>query len=799
MQRPKIQIVEDESIIALDLKETLVSLDYEVIGIAGTGSQCLSDLEEDIPDLILMDINLKGDLNGIETAEIIHKGLDVPIIFVTAHSDNVLLENAKQVEPYAYILKPVSKKDLHSAIEIALYKFNTDKKLKESESMLLKAEEIAHVGTYKYNLKKNTIKWSKELLNIFQLDINNTERPLEDSLSLIHPDDLEKVNSAITALIKNKKPQKFEYRIFLPDNSTKYLLSMGEVVCEKNGNVVEIISTCQDITEQKHNEERIKHLNSLLKVIRNINQLIKNERDVDRLIQNACNCLIDTKDYSSAFIILFDDSFSYITASCAGFSSEYFSKIKSLNVSLPCVKKIAEQKDYAIIDDTYPVCSNCIMLEKEKNENKIFLDLAYGKKKYGILTVQMNSDFSSDEEEHSLLKELAVDIAFTLYSIEIERDRKSLITQLVHSEKLSAVGQLAAGLAHEFNNFLNVILGRTQIAMLDDSLDDVRDALKVIEKMTRRGSDLVKNLGAFARPSKPKLQMHDLIELLDDVIKFQKKQLSLEKIEIKKNYDYFKPVSLDRGQFEQVLLNLLINASHAIRPKGYGVITISLKACGDNVKIIFSDNGIGMDENTKAKIFDPFFTTKKTKSDSDITGSGLGLSVTRKIVEQHNGEISVSSEEGKGTIFTIKLPRAADKTISEDRTMPETPGPELADLKEKKIMVIDDEKEMIDLMSYLFKKNGFNNVLIKDSAIDAVSVFSSFNPDIVFLDLIMPDISGEDVFKQLKDIRNDIPIVFMTGKVSIDEEKYLKMGAYDFIHKPFDVRMIFDIIRDLKC
>ncbi|MCU0821889.1 MAG: ATP-binding protein, partial [Spirochaetes bacterium] len=239
-------------------------------------------------------------------------------------------------------------------------------------------------------------------------------------------------------------------------------------------------------------------------------------------------------------------------------------------------------------------------------------------------------------------------------------ERTRLLQQLIHSEKLASVGQLAAGVAHEFNNLLTVIIGRAQIAMEENSIDEIRESLNVIENTSKRGSALVKNLSAFARPKEPRFKLQDITELIDEVLKFQKRQLQLENIEIEKEYDTSVKASFDWGQMEQVFLNLLINSIHAIKPKGKGAIKISVKSSDNRIKVSFADTGIGMDEKTRLKIFDPFFSTKGAWANDGlgIPGTGLGLSVSHAIIKKHNGTIHVKSTKGRGTTFIITLPAA---------------------------------------------------------------------------------------------------------------------------------------------
>ncbi len=376
-------------------------------------------------------------------------------------------------------------------------------------------------------------------------------------------------------------------------------------------------------------------------------------------------------------------------------------------------------------------------------------------------------------------------------------DLKKLQEQLIHSEKLSAVGQLAAGVAHEFNNLLTVILGRSQLALEEDSIDEIKQSLLEIEKKTKHGSNLVKNLGTFARPKEPKFQTQDITEVIDEVLRLQKKQLQLDNIIVEREYIKHSKVSFDWGQLEQVFINLLINATHAIKPKSRGTISIAVRDTEGFVKIQFTDTGIGMSKEISKRIFEPFFSTKGAWSSDGlgIPGTGLGLSVTHSIIKQHDGTIEVESKKGKGTTFTITLPVAKSLFVEEQSPRVKLIDKDIEKIKDVKILVIDDEKDMMELMALVFQKAGFKNVMVEDKAEHAVSILKVFNPDIVFLDILMPDMNGEQFFNEIQSVNKDVPVVFMTGKLNIDESKYLERGASAFIKKPFDVYDIIDLLK----
>ena len=378
-------------------------------------------------------------------------------------------------------------------------------------------------------------------------------------------------------------------------------------------------------------------------------------------------------------------------------------------------------------------------------------------------------------------------------------ERKKMEEQLIHSEKMSAVGQLAAGVAHEFNNLLTIIMGNAEMSQNAASIEDIKESLKVIETTSMRGESLVRNLSIFSRPKKLKMESGDIIKVIDEVAKLQKKQLKLENINLKKEYQPHSNILFDFGNMEQVFMNLFVNARHAILPKKKGEIIISIKDLDNYVEIQFSDNGIGMDNRVKIKIFEPFFTTKGAfaKDNLKIKGSGLGLSVTYKIIQQHKGIIEVESGKGRGTTFIIRLPISKKKgEISKPVKAKKIKAGKIKDT-DLKILVVDDEKEITTLMKAIFKDAGYNKITVKASGEQALNVLKTFKPDVIFLDLLMPDMTGEQFLSKVRSMKMKASIIIMSGKTRIDKEKLIKKGAFAFLKKPFYVDQILNLLNEI--
>ena len=386
------------------------------------------------------------------------------------------------------------------------------------------------------------------------------------------------------------------------------------------------------------------------------------------------------------------------------------------------------------------------------------------------------------------------------------KERKQLQKELIQSERLAEVGHLAAGIAHEFNNILAIISGNTD-ALLSDQIngylnipeEDIK-ILTDIKSQIKRGSNIVNNMTAFAKPKKPEKEVTDISFIIDDALKFQRRFLEFENINILKEYTHRRKNFVDIGQLQQVFLNLINNSRHAIKPKGKGTINISIKETEGDIEIYFSDNGIGMDEETKANIFKPFFTTKgaTAKVDLGIKGTGLGLSVAETIVKINNGTIKVESKESEGTTFIITFPAIDAEQEKEKSEKEKSKIKDLEEIKILNIMIIDDEKNFTDILFRRFDRKGYKNVDIFNSGKDALLKFKEKNYDIVLLDLVLPGMNGEEIFEEIKKINPYIPIIIISGKVGLEEDNFRGKGAYAFFQKPFDFEDLFEILNQIS-
>jgi PAS domain S-box-containing protein len=380
-------------------------------------------------------------------------------------------------------------------------------------------------------------------------------------------------------------------------------------------------------------------------------------------------------------------------------------------------------------------------------------------------------------------------------------ESRQLEERLRQSQKLESIGQLAGGIAHDFNNLLTGILGNAELLKLEESGNEtVGKYAEEIMTSSRRGSDLTRKLLNFARREKFATIVVDVHKLMDEVVSLLRHSID-RRIEIQRDYQADTClVQGDPSQLQNAILNLGLNARDAL-PEG-GTVTLSTRNVdldgqghstigrdlkpGTYVEIDVSDDGVGMDEQTRRKIFDPFFTTKEVGR-----GTGLGLASVYGTVRSHQGAVSVYSQPGKGTTMKVYLPVSTEGPA-------EAPDPswKMVRLKGRgRLLLVDDEDVVRRFASQSLESMGYTVETAADGA-SALKLASRCVYDLVLLDLIMPRMSGSEVLIRLKKQCPQTPVVITSGfssNLAWDDLK--KHGAAGFVPKPFGARELTEMLQ----
>jgi PAS domain S-box-containing protein len=369
---------------------------------------------------------------------------------------------------------------------------------------------------------------------------------------------------------------------------------------------------------------------------------------------------------------------------------------------------------------------------------------------------------------------------------------------LIHSEKLKAIGDLASGVAHDFNNLLGVIVGRTQLILLRATEQKIKNDLDIILKAALDGAETVKRLQDFAKQKvEDNASAIDVNMIIEDTIQLTQtkwKDYSQQrgvKIEVKKELDHL-PIVLGSGaELREALTNLILNAVDAM-PNG-GTLTIRSINRDRLFSIEVQDTGIGMDEQTKAKIFDPFFSTKGDK------GTGLGLAMVKTLVTKRQGDISVKSQSGAGTTFTMTFPKVNIENEIQSITSPMPPPPESREkTNQLSVLIIDDEEELRILLAEILREADYQVVLAADGK-EGIEKFKSNKIDIVFTDLGMPEMNGWQVAKTVKTMNKNVPVILISGwGRDLKDQDIVNTGVDFLASKPFHIDEIFKLLIQAK-
>ncbi len=379
-------------------------------------------------------------------------------------------------------------------------------------------------------------------------------------------------------------------------------------------------------------------------------------------------------------------------------------------------------------------------------------------------------------------------------------EQKKLEEKLQQAKKMEAIGTLAGGIAHDFNNLLMGIQGNISLMLLDvqegtPHFEEVRS----IERCVDSAAKLTKQLLGFARGGKYVIKatsLNDLIGKLTRMFRRTHKIISFEE----SYHPGLWAVEVDQGQIEQVMMNLYLNACQAIPEKG--TLTIKTEnvflddgfahsfdiASGRFVKISVTDTGIGMSPEVRQRIFEPFFTTKELSE-----GSGMGLASAFGIVKYHNGIIDCHSKSGRGSVFSVYLPASIFSATSDTEE-------NVALLKgSETILLVDDESVILDVGRRLLKELGYK-VLIARSGKTALRIYNACHEyiDLVLLDIILPEMSGKEIFAHMKQINPDLHVLLASGyRVDWQVRKMIEDGCDGFVQKPFKLKELSVQIRNI--
>ncbi|MBI5192911.1 MAG: response regulator [Nitrospirae bacterium] len=386
-----------------------------------------------------------------------------------------------------------------------------------------------------------------------------------------------------------------------------------------------------------------------------------------------------------------------------------------------------------------------------------------------------------------------------LHRVEYIRDvteETILKEQLIQAEKLSSLGEILSGVAHELNNPLTGVIGYCELLIDSESFGDValKEKLGKINNAALRCKKIIENLLSFARQHKIEKQYVNINDIVKQTLELKAYQLTVDNIEAVTELDATLPyTTVDPYTIQQVFLNIVNNAHLAMKEKGgKHKLTARTEHNEGTIKIYFSDTGPGISETNLKKIFDPFFTTREVGK-----GTGLGLSISYGIIKEHNGELRVTSRQGEGATFIIELPILSESEVKKAVTA-SAADIETAGGEKKNILVVDDEESILELIKAIVESMGHNACVASDAKI-AMDKIKNKDYDLIISDIRMPNMDGKELYWTLRRSRPELinKILFTTGdSINSETQKFLQDTKVSYIGKPFSTIELRKLIAD---
>jgi PAS domain S-box-containing protein len=763
-EKHTILIVEDERIVADDIQRCLENFGYQVCDVVSSGQEALKVIKKFAPDLVLMDIVLRGNMNGIDTAERIRTHFNMPVIYLTAYADKKMLQRAKVTEPYGYIIKPIDDKELESTIEIALYKHKMEQKLIENEawfSTTLSSIGDGIITTDKSGYVKFMNPASEHLTGWQQDEVIG--KPLNLFLKIIDEDSRKMIRNPVINVLSNRKTiNRIHHSILINKEGREISVDINSAaINNKRGNVIGVVLVLHDITERKKSEQA----------------LLKSEKEKQLILSSV-----------SELVVYLNTKFEIIWANKAAADSAGMSSDELVGCQCHQILNMQESLcDYCPVRDVLKLKMPC------EAELSTLDGMVWHIRGYPV----------RDENENIIgIVEVARDITERK---RIEAEKEEIQAQLLQSQKMEALGTLTGGVAHDFNNLLTAIQGCADMAVNRvDKNNPIYQDLRDVQIASMRAADLTHQLLLFSRKSPIKLTVLIINNILVDLLKMLQRLIG-ENIIINTQLEPdLWAVRTNQGTMSQIILNLVVNAKDSM-PRG-GNLTIKTEnvllddtnsknipdaRTGQFVRLTISDSGKGMHKEILQHIFEPFFSTK-TIGDN----SGLGLSVVYGIVKQNNGWIVVTSEPQHGSRFEIYLPAVKKKKsnkIKDEFSIEDLQG------HGERILIVEDAEVVLEFAALALSENGYIPTMASN-VVSALNIFKKEkgNFDLLFSDMVLPDKSAIELIDELLQIKPDLKILLSSGysEYSLHKSFNYKDDIH-FLNKPYSLVHLLKSVKEV--
>jgi PAS domain S-box-containing protein len=828
-----ILVVDDDRDVLWTTSRLLSDAGYTVLE-GHTGAEALALTIKHRPSILLLDVMLP-DRNGIEVARQIKLNSDLAGVFVILASGACIdpqdqAEGLKEGLADGYVTRPFSRVDFLARIEAFLRIRAAQEALRKRERQFrLMAETIEDVFWLATPLFNEVLYASPAFERIWGRTCAELYGQPGLWLDSIHPEDLPQFRADLATMAEGACLE-MEYRIEHSDGTPRWISGRGYPVGDGSGNVTGIVS---DVTSRKQAEQ-------YRELAREVLQILNEPADLQSSIRQVLSLMKQRTGFDAVGVRLQEGvDFPYFAQE--GFPEEFLLTENSLLEAgadgEPCRDEdgklcligtcglvLSGKTDPADPHCTpggsfwtnhssrllgIPGCEEARYHPRNRCVHEGYASIALvpirtRDKIVGLVQFNDRHPKRFSREAVEMLEGMVAHIGVALMRKRAEEEQQKLEGQLMQAQKLESVGQLAGGVAHDFNNMLCVILGHVNLALMDlEPSQPLHVNMEEIRKAAEHSADLTRQLLAFARKQTVAPQVLDLNRTVTGIWKLLQRLIG-EGIELN-----WQPggelwqVKVDPSQVDQILTNLCVNARDSIADVGSIVIetdniSIGEDLCpqhpdfvpGEYVRLVVSDNGCGMDKAMQARIFEPFYTTKGVGK-----GTGLGLSTVYGAVKQNNGFVHVYSELGLGTTFTIYLPRYQGGEEQQRAKVVPAPAPR----GQETILLVEDEPAILAMTTLLLTRQGYS-VLQANTPGNAVYLATEHPGEIQLLitDVVLPEMNGLELAEILGALHPGMRRLFMSGyPAGIIARHGLINDGLNFIHKPFSLPDLAAKVREV--
>ncbi|NNJ09328.1 response regulator [Chloroflexales bacterium ZM16-3] len=810
---------------------------------AMSGAEALRRAAELSDPLLLLDYRLQDMTANQIILTLAAQQRQIPFIVMTGNGDERIAVEMMKLGARDYLTKSETFLDLLPTVVIqTIERIATERRLQQAERALREAErrfsllfQRIAIGIGLSTVDGQTLVANDSILRITGYSLDELR---QITMAALYADP-----ATYAAMMQKVSAEGSVHQaevIMRRKDGTLFQASCSFDALEIEGNQA-ILMTAEDITERIASRQRIRHLNAVLNGIRRVNRLIVEEANRDRLIQNACESLIQTFGYGNAWIARLDSQGGVIGIASAGFSSNTAQDLGTIGTSntLPWCAQQALEHTVALAIHRATRCKDCLLERSCAEEPRLVIQMAYSGKIYGVMSVGLAPGFVVEQEEQNLFAEVARDLAFALYKIDIETERtqaeadlqtsrerlkqaldelEQRVAERTHELSIANLhlaravrvkDEFLANMSHELRTPLNAILGRTEMCQegfYGALTPSQSEALRSVEESGRHLLELINDVLDVAKIEAGRVEIDIELVQVDSVceasLRLVSQQALKKRLRLTQQLD--PGVSLiyaDGRRIKQILVNLLSNAVK-FTPEGGD---IGLEVVGNREREIVSfsvwDTGIGIAEEHLPRLFQPFVQVDSSLSRAH-EGTGLGLNLVLSLAKLHGGSVTVNTEVGQGSCFTVTLPWRSPKVEAEvAAAIPkdiETPAQPQAhdDQDGPLILLAEDNEDSINLISSYLEFHGLRTIVAHNGT-EAVQLATDIHPAMILMDVQMPQIDGLAATRQIRTLPElrGTPIIALTAlAMPGDRERCLEAGANDYISKPIGMRHLLQII-----